>query len=175
MQSSNLKIQNDNIKSKISGERIIILGIQTAEQPNSICLVSKDKGANIQRIIEDQRHSSEQTAKNLKVLLTKLNLSVKDIDAIAVCIGPGSYTGLRGGIAFAKAFCQFSETKLIGVSAFEALGFKAKASASYLAEEIHVLFDAGRERVFVNLSGANKVMSIHSFIEKIKSETGFPG
>lgn len=52
-------------------------------------------------------------------LLGELESPLSDVGAIAVCTGPGSFTGLRIGVAFAKALAQARDLPCIGVSAYD--------------------------------------------------------
>jgi len=54
-------------------------------------------------------------------LLKKVNWKKEEIDLIAVDIGPGSYTGLRVGLAMAKTMSYFLKTKIIGVASLDVL------------------------------------------------------
>lgn len=54
-------------------------------------------------------------------VLKKTSLEIEDIDVFAPCIGPGSFTGLRIGIAAAKALCQARGKKIVGISSLDAL------------------------------------------------------
>jgi tRNA threonylcarbamoyladenosine biosynthesis protein TsaB len=72
-----------------------------------------------------------------------LGWSVADADLVAVIRGPGSFTGLRVGIAAAKGIAWAGGMKIVGVSGFEVIG------ASVGGEEpIHVVYDAGRGDLF---------------------------
>jgi tRNA threonylcarbamoyladenosine biosynthesis protein TsaB len=54
-------------------------------------------------------------------LLDEAGLTVRDLDRIAVGIGPGSFTGLRIAIAYAKSFAYAAGVPLVGISSYDAL------------------------------------------------------
>ena len=56
-------------------------------------------------------------------VLKKTKLNIKDIDAVAVTTGPGSYSGLRGGLATAKAFVEALDIPIISVSTLHAIAY----------------------------------------------------
>ncbi len=64
---------------------------------------------------------SEKLMPLVQQLLEELNLTVKDLDAIAVTQGPGSFTGLRIGMATAKGLAQGANKKLIAVPTLDCL------------------------------------------------------
>lgn len=56
-------------------------------------------------------------------VLTKAKLKAKDLDAVAVTTGPGSYSGLRGGLAAAKGLVRALDIPVISVSTLHAIAF----------------------------------------------------
>jgi tRNA threonylcarbamoyladenosine biosynthesis protein TsaB len=52
-------------------------------------------------------------------VLRDAGMSLDGVGLIAVCVGPGSFTGLRIGVAFAKSLAQAREIPLVGVSAYD--------------------------------------------------------
>ena len=75
------------------------------------------------QIIEshDDKYHSAYLIQNLVTLLKSHNLTVKDIEAIGVNIGPGSFTGIRACLTIARVIAQQLEIPLIGVSSLEIL------------------------------------------------------
>ncbi len=98
----------------------LILNIETSTEVCSVCL-SKD-GKSMFTIDDD---SSNSHSKILIVLIEKIfkqaNITLSNLDAIAISDGPGSYTGLRIGMATAKALCYSAEKPLITISSLHSL------------------------------------------------------
>lgn len=69
---------------------------------------------------------SETLMPLIKELLEKCNLSLKDVNLVITDIGPGSFTGIRIGIATAKAFSDSLDIPCIGVSSLEVLAYNVK-------------------------------------------------
>ncbi|MCD6560371.1 MAG: tRNA (adenosine(37)-N6)-threonylcarbamoyltransferase complex dimerization subunit type 1 TsaB [Deltaproteobacteria bacterium] len=57
----------------------------------------------------------------LDFLVSKSDFEIHDVKCIIIAIGPGSFTGLRSGISFAKGLCQALDVPIIGISSLEAL------------------------------------------------------
>ena len=66
------------------------------------------------------RHTST-LAPGIDMLLKSHRMGLADVDVIAVGLGPGSFTGLRVGVATAKDLAYAAKKKLVGVSSFQAL------------------------------------------------------
>jgi tRNA threonylcarbamoyladenosine biosynthesis protein TsaB len=70
-------------------------------------------------------------------------------DVIAVIRGPGSFTGLRVGVATAKAIAWTSGARLVGVSGFEAIARRTMLVDGWRDAPMAVAYDAGRGEVYV--------------------------
>jgi tRNA threonylcarbamoyladenosine biosynthesis protein TsaB len=87
----------------------------------------------------------------IEKLLEAQNMVIKDIDAIAVTLGPGSYTGLRVGLATAKGIAYAIQKPIIGLSTLSALAHKAVKFASTLTTDefqVFPMIDARRMEIF---------------------------
>ncbi len=86
---------------------------------------------------------------SIKNLLSQLNISINNVDAIATTIGPGSYTGLRVCLSAAKGLCYALNKPLITIGTLEAL---AKTAILHFSSEKDFLFcpmiDARRMEVY---------------------------
>lgn len=84
-------------------------------------------------------------------LMDRNKLTLPEIDAIVVTLGPGSYTGLRVGLASAKGIAYALQKPLIGLSTLDALAHKAiKSVPLHMRSEFQVftMIDARRMEVF---------------------------
>ena len=98
----------------------IILNIETSTE---ICSVTFAKNGRLlfnEEITEGLNHSELLTVFIEKLLLEN-NFNLKDLDAIAVSKGPGSYTGLRIGVSVAKGLCYALDKPLIAVGELDAM------------------------------------------------------
>ena len=82
----------------------LILNIDTATDTASVCLA---RNGNAVQFAEnkDQRDHAAWLHEAIQELMQKEKMNFSDLDAVAVSIGPGSYTGLRVGLSAAKGFC----------------------------------------------------------------------
>ncbi len=77
-------------------------------------------------------------------LLDQHKLKIEEMDCFAVANGPGSFTGLRIGIATVKGFCQGLNKPVVGISTLEALAFRFRWAHSRVAPVI----DARRDQIY---------------------------
>jgi tRNA threonylcarbamoyladenosine biosynthesis protein TsaB len=99
---------------------MLILNIDTATEHASICVSRNADVVGLLASTEQKNHASfVQPA--IESLMVKNGLSLSDIDAVAVTIGPGSYTGLRVGLASAKGICYALGKPLITVNTLQAM------------------------------------------------------
>ncbi len=121
-----------------------ILNIDTALDTASVCLAQKEEILAL-AINENQKNQAAWLHLAIDEILKKNNLRPNQLDAVAVSIGPGSYTGLRVGLATAKGLCYALHIPLIAVSTLKMIAFEAKDEAASL---ICPMIDARRMEVF---------------------------
>ncbi|MCC6837797.1 MAG: tRNA (adenosine(37)-N6)-threonylcarbamoyltransferase complex dimerization subunit type 1 TsaB [Bacteroidia bacterium] len=98
----------------------LILNIETA---TTMCSVSLGKDGQLIALKElngDYTHAENLTL-FIEDVVQQAGIQLKDIDAIAVSKGPGSYTGLRIGVSTAKGLCYSLEKPLIAINTLEQL------------------------------------------------------
>jgi tRNA threonylcarbamoyladenosine biosynthesis protein TsaB len=88
-------------------------------------------------------HTAE-LAPGILALLDRCHLTLADLDALAVSIGPGSFTGLRIGVALAKGVAAANKLPLVGVSTLDTL---AAAQPQYPRHALVAVVEAGRGRI----------------------------
>lgn len=94
-----------------------LLAIDTATPRPSLAVVS---GASEPRTDELPKLGAEALAPAVAVLLAGEGLSPRDLERIAVVSGPGSFTGLRSSLAFARGLARATGALLVAVPTFEA-------------------------------------------------------
>jgi tRNA threonylcarbamoyladenosine biosynthesis protein TsaB len=127
---------------------MLVLALDTTTRAGSVA-VAKDGRVMALLAGDAARPHAERVPADLLRALERAGAGLADVDAFAVAIGPGSFTGLRIGIAAIQG-CAFAAGKLVvGVSALEALAL-ASAPARPFADDprIGVWMDAQRQEVF---------------------------
>ncbi|MEN8787956.1 MAG: tRNA (adenosine(37)-N6)-threonylcarbamoyltransferase complex dimerization subunit type 1 TsaB [Flavobacteriaceae bacterium] len=122
----------------------IILNLETA---TTNCSVSIAHDGEILSLIEEDhaRYShSEQLHNFIERSMEEAKVKPKDLDAVAVSKGPGSYTGLRIGVSTAKGLCYALDIPMISVSTLESLASSVSVESGYVIP----LLDARRMEVY---------------------------
>ncbi len=124
-----------------------LLYIDTAG-PNALVGISKD-----QEILGFKENKVSTTHAEfvqvaVKELLISLSMTVSELDAVVVTLGPGSYTGLRVGLASAKGLAYALQKPLIGLSTLQLLAHRALQTLDQDAVQIFSMLDAKRMEVF---------------------------
>lgn len=109
-------------------ERSFILKILCIDTSSNLCSVAILENTTLINKLElnNGLTHSETLMPLIKKILNNSKISLKDIDLLAVDIGPGSFTGLRIGIATVKAFSDSLNIPCIGISSLEILAYNIK-------------------------------------------------
>ncbi len=98
----------------------LILAIETATSVCSVALARDGNLLSIREVTTPNAHSSVLTVL-IEELFHEAILRYANLDAIAVSMGPGSYTGLRIGVAAAKGLCYGLDKPLIAVPTLQSM------------------------------------------------------
>ncbi len=101
----------------------LILGIETATSICSVALVKDGKLLAIRESEGSREHSAALTGYITDVFF-EAGLTYKQLDAVAVSMGPGSYTGLRIGVSSAKGLCYALDKPLIAIDTLKSLAWQ---------------------------------------------------
>jgi tRNA threonylcarbamoyladenosine biosynthesis protein TsaB len=106
-----------------------------------------------ERISETQKEHASFLHPAIDSMLKESNTSINNLDAVAVTIGPGSYTGLRVGLASAKGFCFALNKPLISLCTLETMAFQTQINLKAANQETLFcpMIDARRMEVFTSL------------------------
>lgn len=129
----------------------VILCIETATR---LCSVAVGRGGALlaQRELESDKHiHAEKVNVFVQEALVEAGLAPCDLAAVAVGIGPGSYTGLRIGLSAAKGLCFALRIPLIGIGTLDTL----VSAAGESPQERWPMIDARRMEVFARRFDTN--------------------
>lgn len=150
-----------------------ILAVDTSSKFLTIALSSEDKII-AEYSIDSRTTHSEKLMPGIESLLKEANISVDDIDLFVVSKGPGSYTGLRIGVASIKAMAYANDKKIIGISSLENIANNIEYFDGYIIPMI----DARNNRVFAGIYKdlkkirEDRAYDLKEFLEDIKKLKG---
>ncbi|WP_037317432.1 tRNA (adenosine(37)-N6)-threonylcarbamoyltransferase complex dimerization subunit type 1 TsaB [Salegentibacter sp. Hel_I_6] len=158
----------------------LILCLETA---TTNCSLALSKDGTLLALKEDKSNNYSH-AEKLHVFIDEVlkenDLSVADLDAIAVSKGPGSYTGLRIGVSTAKGLCFSLDIPLISIATLTALSAQVKSEKGFVIP----MLDARRMEVYSAVFDAElkiretkaEVLDENSFLDYLeKAKTIFIG
>ena len=121
----------------------MLLAIDTATQIMSVAL-HDGLALRAEQTWHTANNHTAELAPALLLLLERCGVTWGDLTGLAVSVGPGSYTGLRIGVALAKGLAAVHHLPLVGVTTLDTL---AAAQPNYPGHALITLVDAGRGRV----------------------------
>ena len=127
-------------------QEVILLALETSGRSGSVAILSVS-GECMQcesELLDANAGSARTLAPAIHRLLTRRSLHPSDLTAIAVITGPGSFTGLRVGVATAKAMAYALRLPTIEVDSLDTIAYQIPISHPNL----HVVLDAYRGQVF---------------------------
>lgn len=129
-----------------------ILHLETATKQCSVALARKGKLLASRRLLNDSFSHSEKLHTFINEVLEETSTAPDQLDAIAVSKGPGSYTGLRIGVAAAKGLCFALDLPLIALNSLEIL----IQSVAEPTDFILPMLDARRMEVYTAVFDGDK-------------------
>lgn len=145
----------------------IVLGLETSTQSGSIALQADGTLLEARTLSQTGRRHAQSLVSEIKDLFETNNISSKECDKVAVSIGPGSFTGLRVGIVFAKLMAYASGCQVIPVDTLKAI---AENSPKEI-ENVSVITNAQRGDLFLGRYKRNE-NGIFESTEKIEIVSG---
>jgi tRNA threonylcarbamoyladenosine biosynthesis protein TsaB len=120
----------------------MLLAIDTATHLAALALLDM-QGVRGAVTWQTQQNHTVELLPNIVALLKQADVTTNDLQAIAVAIGPGSYTGLRIGLSVAKGFCFAHNAALIGIPTLDISAHAYEPRATQLC----AVLQAGRGRL----------------------------
>lgn len=123
----------------------IILAIETATRAGSVA-IARGEEVFASQLGDASSSHSQDLIENIDAVLKEAGVELSTIDLLAAAIGPGSFTGIRIGLATAKSLAVSLDRRCVGVSTLAAVSHAAGVS-----ERIVALLPAGRGEVFAQM------------------------
>lgn len=150
---------------------MLILGIDTSTKVGSVALFDDKKGLIAEMIINTKSNHSDTIMNAIDYIMNLAECDVNDLNKIAVTLGPGSFTGIRIGIAIAKALVFKKNIEITAMNTLDLLAYETVHNGKVLS-----LIDARKERVYYAFYekfqkvGEYSDGEIREILEKFKEE-----
>tara|TARA_B100001109_G_scaffold251095_1_gene245108 strand:- start:350 stop:1021 length:672 start_codon:yes stop_codon:yes gene_type:complete len=145
-----------------------ILNIETSTTNCSVAVSYNGKQISLKEDNNKQYSHAERLHLYIEEVLNTAKINTKNLDAISVSMGPGSYTGLRIGVSAAKGLCFALDVPLIAIPTLDSLSRKIKITEGYIVP----LIDARRMEIYTAIFNSN-YSCIESTSAKILEHTSY--
>lgn len=125
---------------------MFVLGIETATRVAGAAVVKEDRLVS-ERFVHNRKTHSQHLLPMIQQVLEDADITPRDLGGIAVSGGPGSFTGLRIGMAAAKSMAQVLQIPVAGVSTLEALAWNVAGVEGLICP----ILDARKQEVYTCL------------------------
>jgi len=144
----------------------LILNIETATKVCSVTLANDGIEIMTKEMKSEKFSHSENLNLFIEAIFNETDFNLKDVDAVAVSKGPGSYTGLRIGVSTAKGLCYGLDVPLISIDSLESVAYLALQNPdNFKYNYIIPMFDARRMEVYSSVYNNDLIQ-----VEDIKAE-----
>lgn len=126
---------------------MLVLAIDTATKIGSVSLYDDKIGVIGELNLYIKVNHSAIIMSMIDNLFKMTKLSIKDVDRVAVTVGPGSFTGIRIGVAVAKGLCYGTSKSIVGINELDLLVQNIEAGEGLVIP----LLDARKERVYYSI------------------------
>ncbi|MCM4158376.1 tRNA (adenosine(37)-N6)-threonylcarbamoyltransferase complex dimerization subunit type 1 TsaB [Antarcticibacterium flavum] len=152
-----------------------ILCLETASTNCSVAIGREGEILGLKEDYSKNFSHAERLHIFIEEILKENNLTFKDLDAIAISEGPGSYTGLRIGVSAAKGLCYSLELPLIAVPTLTSLASQVKVDDETNNEFVIPMMDARRMEVYTAVydAGGNQIEPVSAKILDENSYTSY--
>lgn len=147
-----------------------ILHIETSSKNCSVAISDAEKLLCVCEEVSENYKQSESLHTFVEWALEGAEISLKDLDAVSLGMGPGSYTGLRIGASSAKGFCYGLKIPLIAVNSMETM---IEPFLDQKFDYIIPLLDARRMEVYTAVFDGNSGKMLTDTEARILDETSF--
>lgn len=124
---------------------MLILGIETSGSRGGIAVCRDDQCLAEVDLENAPRRHAQTLVSQIGETFRQLGLKIGDLDAVAVSVGPGSFTGLRVGVVCAKTLAYANDCPLAAVDTLEVIAANSPPDVGF----VHVTADAQRGDLFV--------------------------
>lgn len=121
-----------------------VLAIETSTMLGGAAVIDEEDGLVAEVRLNVKTTHSERLMMAVDSILRQSDLKLDDIDAVAVSIGPGSFTGLRIGLSTAKGLCYASGKPLVSVPTLEAFAW----NFAFSRHPVCLMLDARKKEVY---------------------------
>jgi tRNA threonylcarbamoyladenosine biosynthesis protein TsaB len=157
--------------------RVRILAVDTTTARGSLAVVTEEGVAAQSRSTSREGHS-RWLFEAVDAALEELGLEAGELDAFAVTVGPGSFTGLRVGMSSVQGLALATGRPCVGVASLDILG----RAAAGRAETVVALVDAQRGEVYAGVfdregrrRGEHRVGRVEALVADLEGDVAFVG
>lgn len=137
-----------------------ILSIDTASDVCGVSILENNNLIEKFDVITKESHS-QRLMPIIEKAFKRTNLTIDDIDLIVCDVGPGSFTGIRIGVATVKAFCDSKDIIPIGISSLESLAYSIKNNSKIICS----IINAKNDNCYFALYEKSKDNTLQTLIE----------
>lgn len=123
---------------------MLVLAIDTSTKIGTVALYDKYKGIVAEIILNSGNNHSENIMSSIDDLFKLSKKKIEEVDRIAVSTGPGSFTGIRIGVAVAKGLAYSLGAEIVGINELDLIAALSEESE----KNIIALIDARKERTY---------------------------